>query len=42
MKRIIWVFGESATGKKNLIEYLISNPNSDIAIQLRLKTKNLV
>lgn len=36
MKKIIWVFGESATGKKTLIEYLMNKPESELAIDLGL------
>lgn len=41
MKKIIWIFGESATGKKTLIEYLMNNPNSEFAIQLGLGNERL-
>lgn len=41
MKKVIWIFGESATGKKTLIEYLMNNPNSDFAIQLGLENEKL-
>lgn len=41
MKKIIWIFGESATGKKTLIEYLMNNPNSEFAIQLGLENEKI-
>lgn len=41
MKKIIWIFGESATGKKTLIENLMNNPNSEFAIQLGLENEKL-
>ena len=40
MKKVIWVFGESATGKKTLIEKLLSN-NSTIKNELNLQNKKI-
>lgn len=41
MKKIIWIFGESATGKKTLIEALLNQSNNDIACQLGLENEKL-
>lgn len=41
MKKIIWVFGESATGKKTLIEYLLNNPASELASTLNLNNEKI-
>jgi hypothetical protein len=39
MKKIIWIFGESATGKKTLIVDLLHSPNSEIRKQLGLSNE---
>lgn len=41
MKKIIWVFGESATGKKTLIKYLLNNPKSELANCLGIENERL-
>ena len=41
MKKIIWVFGESATGKKTLINYLMKQPNSELSINLGLENETI-
>lgn len=40
MKRIVWIFGESATGKKTFIEGVINN-SLDILEELDLKDKRI-
>ena len=40
MKKVIWIFGESATGKKTLIENLLNN-NSSIRNELGLQNKKI-
>jgi len=40
MKKVIWIFGESATGKKTLIENLLNN-NSSIRSELGLQNKKI-
>lgn len=41
MKKIIWVFGESATGKKTLIERLVNEPNCEISCALNLNNEKI-
>ena len=41
MKRVIWIFGESATGKKTLIENLIGHKDDDLLKQLGLQDKKI-
>lgn len=41
MKKIIWIFGESATGKKTFIENVINNTNPDLLLKLGLDNKNI-
>lgn len=41
MKKIIWIFGESATGKKTLILDLLHNPNSEIRKNLGLSKESI-
>lgn len=41
MKKIIWIFGESATGKKTFIENVINNINPDLLLKLGLDNKNI-
>jgi len=42
MKKIIWVFGESATGKKTFIESILNNYNSELKEILGLNNKKIV
>ena len=42
IKKIIWIFGESATGKKTLIETIINNSNLDLLKELDLKNKKML
>ncbi|MCH5167250.1 MAG: hypothetical protein J1F35_05085 [Erysipelotrichales bacterium] len=41
MQKIIWVFGESATGKKTLIESLLSDSNSELSNSLNINGKKI-
>ena len=41
MKQVIWVFGESATGKKTFIEHLLRQNDVAFLEDLGLENKNL-
>ena len=41
IKKIIWIFGESATGKKTLIETIINNSNLHLLKELNLENKKI-
>ena len=41
MKKIIWIFGESATGKKTLIENLINQSDKELITELKLSDLKL-
>lgn len=41
MKKVIWIFGESATGKKTLIQNLLNHTNSAIENELGLQDKKI-
>jgi len=41
MKKIVWIFGESATGKKTFVENIISNSNPELLCELGLADKKI-
>ena len=42
MNKIVWVMGESATGKASFIKYAADNPDSEILLQLGYRNKKII